>query len=117
MEHRWGNRIVVDLPVRISGHGIAGAGTMRDLSVSGAFIETPLPLASLSMVRIQIPRGLDAQLPAADAWGFVVRQDRDGIGIEWCDLAPLPQLEMPALSWHSASRQRSVESSVHVTIS
>jgi len=107
MEHRWGSRILVDLPVRISGQGVTGTGTLRNLSVSGGFIETALPLAVLTMVRVQIPRGLDGGLPAADTWGFVVRHERHGIGMEWCDLAPLP-LQVRALSWHSVSRQRSV---------
>ena len=117
MEHRWGNRIVVDLPVRISGAGITGTGTLQDLSVSGAFIETALPLATLTLVRIQIPRGPNGRLEHADTWGFVVRQNHRGIGIEWCDLAPLPTTELPSLRWHSGSRQRSVESRALVTIS
>jgi len=117
MEHRWGNRITVDLPVRIGGAGITGTGMLRNLSVSGAFIETSLPLAALTMVRIQIPRGPYGRLEAADTWGFVVRQDHHGIGVEWCDLAPLQPVEVSSLSWHSASRQRSVRTRAPVTIS
>ncbi|HTP40605.1 MAG TPA: PilZ domain-containing protein [Steroidobacteraceae bacterium] len=106
MEHRWGNRIAVDLPVRISGAGFTGTGILRNLSVSGGFIETSLPLPSLGMVCVQIPRGRNAGLPAAGTWGFVARQDQWGIGVEWCDLAPLA-MSPAALSSHSVSRQRS----------
>lgn len=117
MEHRWGDRIEIDLPVRISGTQITGNGTLRNLSVSGAFIETSLPLESLALVRIRIARGPHGPRAPIVVWGFVVRHETPGIGIEWCELAPLRQEELPSLSWHSASRQRSVESRALVTIS
>jgi hypothetical protein len=87
MEHRWGNRVAIDLPVRISAAGLAGTGILRNLSASGAFIETALPLALLTKVRVQTPR--TASRRRTDAWGFVVRQDAPGVGIEWCEIAPL----------------------------
>jgi hypothetical protein len=89
MEHRWGNRVAIDLPVRLSATSLAGTGILRNLSASGAFIETALPIAPLTMVRMQIPRGAAGGSRRADAWGFVVRQDVHGVGIEWCDVAPL----------------------------
>lgn len=106
MEHRWGSRISVDLPVRISGVGVGGRGVLRDLSVSGGFVETALPLAALALVRIQIPRGMDGSLPTADVWGFVVRRTTQGAGIEWCELAParLGQRMLDEYQWRSFSR-------------
>src|SRR5512144_979769 len=88
MEHRWGNRIIVDLPVWLSGCGVAGPGVLRNLSTSGALVETPLPLATLTMVRVQVPG--NRELPSATAWGFIVREGDEGFGMEWCDAAPLP---------------------------
>jgi hypothetical protein len=88
MEHRWGHRISIDLPIWVSSGGIAGPGMLRNLSVSGALIETSLPLATLTMVRVQIPRS--GELPHASAWGFIVRDGSNGFGIEWCDSPPLP---------------------------
>lgn len=84
MEHRWGNRIIVDLPVSISGASVAGRGVLRNLSSTGGYVETALPLAALTMVRVQIPRGNHGLAPV-DTWGLVVRQDQGGVGIEWCD--------------------------------
>jgi hypothetical protein len=117
MEHRWGNRVPTDLPVRISCAHLTGNGTLRNLSVSGAFIETSLPLASLAMVRVRIPRDPHDSTAPAIVWGFVARRDSRGIGIEWCELATLQPADLPSLSWHSGSRQRSVESHAVVTIS
>lgn len=88
MEHRWGNRIIVDLPIWLSGSSVTGPGVLRNLSSSGALIETPLPLATLAMVRVKIPR--NGALRPATVWGFIVRKGGDGFGIEWCDAAPLP---------------------------
>jgi hypothetical protein len=89
MEHRWGNRVAIDLPVRLSAASLAGSGILRNLSASGAFVETALPIAPLTLVRVQIPRGPASGSRRTDAWGFVVRQDVQGVGIEWCDVAPL----------------------------
>ena len=88
MEHRWGNRSIVDLPVSICGASVAGRGVLRNVSSTGGYIETALPLAALTMVRVQIARDTHGLAPA-DAWGLVVRQDRDGVGVEWCDAAPV----------------------------
>lgn len=87
MEHRWGNRITIDLPVWLRGCGLCGPGVLRNISASGALIETPLPLATLTMVRMQIPR--HGAIPPAATWGFIVRESREGFGIEWLDAAPL----------------------------
>jgi ribosomal protein L19 len=117
MEHRWGDRVAIDVPVRISSNGATGSGTLRNISVSGAFIETALPLSALTMVRIVIPRSPDTGRARADARGFVVRRDRNGIGIEWCERAPMQAVEVKSLSWHSVSRHRNVATPRRITIS
>lgn len=89
MEHRWGARVALDRAVRISGSGITGSGILRNLSVSGAFIETPLPLAGLVVVRIRVPDGLNGGTAEQKAAGFVVRREPGGFGIEWCELAAI----------------------------
>jgi hypothetical protein len=89
MEHRWGTRVAIDLPVRISTEGLTGTGVLRNVSASGAFIETALPLAVLTMVRIHIPRDEACGTSHKDAWCFVVRQEARGVGVEWCEAAPL----------------------------
>jgi len=110
MEHRWGNRIAIDLPVRISTAGLAGTGVLRNFSTSGAFVETALPLAPLSMVRVQIPRGSLRGSGGTDARGLVVRLDVAGVGIEWCDVEPVrlsdfsQPMEIPRISPSNPAR-------------
>jgi hypothetical protein len=85
MEHRWGERFRVDLPVRLrSGTGWVGAGWLRDLSVSGAFIATELRIPSLALLQIELKlAGVRHLLDA-----FVSRHDDAGLGVEWEELSP-----------------------------
>jgi hypothetical protein len=105
VEHRWGHRVPVGLEVRLVCRPLAiGTGRVRDVSVSGAFIETALEVPLLAHVRVQASN--------FEAAAHVVRADPDGIGIgiEWCVLAPwcvsdLQKLAMPA---HSMEEHRCV---------
>lgn len=78
MEHRWGTRIPLTVPAEIkSVDGRRGAATVRNASVSGAFIETALKFPLLSRVSVRPlsrPEGLDAH---------VVRSEADGLAVEW----------------------------------
>jgi hypothetical protein len=81
MEHRWGERISVDLPVQLrSTVGFIAAGRIANVSASGALIRTELRLAPLNRIDILID-GLP--VPA-----FVVRTPSGAIGVEWCEFAP-----------------------------
>ncbi len=81
MEHRWGERTGIEIPVALrTAAAQAFAGQIANASVSGAFIRTSA--AQPFMARIDIL--IDGQTVPA----FVVRIAPDGIGVEWCDLAP-----------------------------
>jgi hypothetical protein len=81
MDHRWGRRIDCGASVGIAGPaGLRGAGRMRDVSMSGALVETELPLPVHAAVEIEMVR---AHGPGARLAGIVVRSDADGVGIEW----------------------------------
>jgi PilZ domain len=89
MEHRWGERIVVDIPVQVSVPPlIMGPGRVQNLSVSGAWIsgkfELP-PLARALVVFDLSVGGIHEPLPIAC---YVVRIRAEGIGVEWRELAP-----------------------------
>jgi hypothetical protein len=115
MEHRWGTRIPVNVPVRISSAALSGSGTLRDLSVSGAYIETVIALPESAWVQVRVARGVE---PAMRLSGLVIRHDGRGVGIEWLDLAPLelaPSLRSapgsdtdisPGPAWRAASLLR-----------
>jgi hypothetical protein len=96
MEHRWGQRFTVDLAVRIAGRPYnVRMGRLVDLSVSGAFIKVPADLRVLSRVQVAItapPQRLAHPTPMIAA--FVARTSKDGVGVEWCEQAPQPVLEL-----------------------
>ncbi|MGC2033304.1 MAG: hypothetical protein WA642_25030 [Steroidobacteraceae bacterium] len=55
MEHRWGERVQVDFPVRLTAHRFSVSdGRLTDLSVSGALVEAELEARALSRVRVAI---------------------------------------------------------------
>jgi hypothetical protein len=89
MEHRWGERVGVDIPVRITGHPFSvRTGRLSNLSVSGAFIRADVDVRLLSriVVAIELPQRPKRDAPLIAA--FVARKFKDGIGIEWCEFKP-----------------------------
>jgi hypothetical protein len=58
-------------------------GTLRDISVSGGFLETQLNVSTLSTLRMTVPaaRASGAHIVRA----IVIRSDDVGVGVEWCD--------------------------------
>ncbi len=89
MEHRWGERIEVDIPVQVSVPPLVlGSGRIRNVSISGAWItgrfDLP-PLARAFVVFDLVLGGQSEQLPIAC---YVARVRPDGIGVEWRELAP-----------------------------
>lgn len=87
-EHRWGERVRVNLPVDVleNGHAAAG-GHLENVSLSGALLTSShdLRLYALIGVRIELPS------PSADSCvvqAWVSRKPAHGVGIEWCEFAP-----------------------------
>lgn len=95
MEHRWGQRVAVDVAVRIAARRYkVRAARLVDLSVSGAYIKVAADLRLLSRVQVAIalPHRFAHPTPVVPA--YVARKYRDGVGVEWCDLAPKPVVEL-----------------------
>lgn len=96
MEHRWGARFTVDLAVRVAGRPYnVRMGRLVDLSASGAFINVAADLRLLSRVQVAItalPQRLAHPTPMIAA--FIARSSKDGVGVEWCEYAPKPVLEL-----------------------
>ena len=86
MNHRWGARRALDARVRLlASHAMIGTGHIRDLSVTGAFIETRLELHALSLLYLQ-----PAASPLARTRSFwmvasVIRESPGGFGLEWAN--------------------------------
>jgi len=85
MEHRWGRRMCCQARVSISaGVDITGAGCVRDVSSSGAFIETTINLPMNTRVTLLV-KGNESSTHVVDIAAIVVRVAKDGVGIEWCE--------------------------------
>ena len=71
--------------VRIShGKHASGEGRIRDISSSGAFIQTLLDVPVYARVALWV-LGNESATHAVEISATVVRRDRDGFGVEWCD--------------------------------
>lgn len=89
MEHRWGRRMVVRVPVRLFGEsGEPATGQTENVSISGAFIRTahPMPLWTRLEVEFAQPGELAGKPERITA--HLTRRTADGVGIEWYELAP-----------------------------
>ncbi len=87
MEHRWGLRRPCRARVSVSaGAGIAGTGRLRNVSMSGAFLETALPLPLFSQIAVAVLRD-DGSRHVVEFTATVVRAEPGGVGLEWCEIA------------------------------
>ncbi|HEU4778509.1 MAG TPA: PilZ domain-containing protein [Steroidobacteraceae bacterium] len=85
MEHRWGQRIDCRARVRIgAGSGIEGVGRVRNVSSSGAYIETALALSDGAKVTL-LMLGNESATRAVEIPAIVMRVERAGVGVEWCE--------------------------------
>jgi hypothetical protein len=88
MEHRWGSRKAIDVPVRfIALPATIGSGRLVNVSMTGAFLETraelrPMALLYVEMIHLPKEAGRRNRLSAS-----VVRRTAAGVGIEWCEAA------------------------------
>jgi hypothetical protein len=81
MEHRWGARVLVCIPVRIRcRNGNFVDAHLVDISISGALIRTAMALTRFAPLEIELK---GCTVPA-----FVVRVLSDGIGAEWSGRLP-----------------------------
>ena len=109
MEQRWGERLPVNVPVRVSAHAFSVRdGRLTDLSVSGAQLAVDLDLRLMSRVEIVVMLPYRSKHEAPALCGYVARRYQgkyeDGFGIEWCefahpavkDLLRVPSLQMVA---------------------
>ena len=87
MEHRWGERIALDCPACLDlPDGTRAAGRIRNASISGALIDTEVRLPVNATLDILFG---DLELPAC-----VVRTTRDGLAVEWRDMAEPPLIAL-----------------------
>ena len=107
MDHRWGHRIAVDLPIRVMHPGISRCepGRLSNVSLGGALIMSPLDstVGSRLQLSITIPSGDDSYESVIDA--YLVRRSEPGLGIEWAEFAPLEVIDLVRALPPNAERQ------------
>ena len=88
LEHRWGERISLDIPVEISASGRhLGHGRLRNASISGGFIETSLEQPVFFNLVVTLPALAGCTALPGDLAASVVRRDAAGFAVEWRDMA------------------------------
>lgn len=93
MEHRWGRRQPANLAVQFfAGPGTIGIGRLVNISSTGAFMETTVPLRPLCIVNLG-PIGLVVgESKSGSIAASVVRQCARGVGLEWCEAVAAPKV-------------------------
>lgn len=80
MEHRWGQRATLFLPVRLAWTKANSPAVMIDASASGALVRGNFRVTRGTSVTVQIGSKRVA------AW--IVRVAPEAVGVEWQDFAP-----------------------------
>ncbi len=91
MEHRWGRRVNVQVPVQLISDGaMPTLGHLENVSVSGAFVRTDWrgPLGARIELEV-LPKASREQRPYR-VIAHVIRSTHEGTALEWCELAPQP---------------------------
>ena len=88
MEHRWGQRVTLETPVKLAVAGrTLGRGVLRNVSISGALIETALELSVFSNLVVSLPAAGESTPGSTDLPACVVRRALGGFAVEWRDMA------------------------------
>jgi hypothetical protein len=83
-EHRRGQRIAATMWLRLSSSGAEiGMGSLVNVSVSGAYLETRIQLPLNASVTLHPAASAGAALEGLTLNARVARVDNRGLGIEW----------------------------------
>lgn len=89
MEHRWGERFAVRMIVELSsGSSAPVAGSLENVSASGAFVRTDERGPPRGPVAVILRQADSGRVRAVRLAAYVVRETEGGVGIEWCQFAP-----------------------------
>jgi hypothetical protein len=85
MDHRWGQRQAANIAVHVAAtSGRTGAARVVNVSLTGAYLETRVPLRLHALVYLApSSRGNSAGGNKRIA-ANVIRHDAFGVGLEWC---------------------------------
>jgi hypothetical protein len=88
LEHRWGERVRVNIPVRVLANlPNEASGCMQNLSLSGAFIQSDSDLRLNTLIEVSIAMPPPSTRTAVIR-AHVSRKLKEGVGLEWHEFAP-----------------------------
>ncbi|HEY0802853.1 MAG TPA: PilZ domain-containing protein [Steroidobacteraceae bacterium] len=94
IEHRWGERFPVDLPVKVSVHTFKRIdGRLKNLSLSGALIRADVDIRLHALIEISVALPSPASHEVI-IMAHVTRRHNEEVGIEWCDYGSSPVKEL-----------------------
>ena len=89
MEHRRGEHIEIDLPVRLNIRcGCAPDGQILNVSLSGAFVGTSEHIPAQANIDVEFMLMHSRSSKLYRVAGYVVRRTENGIALEWQEFAP-----------------------------
>jgi hypothetical protein len=90
MEHRWGQRIEVAIPVRLyaSTHLGENHAQLANLSLSGGWIAAKIDVRRFSTIHVSFEIPEPSMIGQHLVNAYIARQTGDGIGLEWCEHTP-----------------------------
>lgn len=104
MEHRWGERVLVRQSVELTcGSAAAVAGSLENVSSSGAFVRTEGRGPPRGPVEVILRSGDSRRRHSERVPAYVVRETASGVGIEWCEFAPRAVRELMIRGQHQGA--------------
>jgi hypothetical protein len=125
MNHRWGNRIAVDFPVRVRNPASLGSGAAHirtgrliNLSLDGALIAGRSEVPIEARVQIAIDAALNTLSSATLIDAYLVRKADAAFAIQWAEFAPAPIVALVReMGTRSAQTLLERDLSLHTTYS
>jgi hypothetical protein len=78
-DHRWGSRFDSGMAAELrSDGGVQSDGVVRNVSLSGAFVQTTMQLPTFSRMYLRPMSASAHWMPA-----YIVRTDANGVALEW----------------------------------
>jgi hypothetical protein len=87
IEHRWGRRFRVNIPVRAIGSSAEIDCRLGNLSLSGALLKSQHDFRLNSLIEVHISLPPPAAGPT-QVKAHVTRKLNEAVAIEWCEFAP-----------------------------
>jgi hypothetical protein len=96
MDHRWGHRIELDIPIRVM-HPVmlrCGSGRLSNISLGGALITSSLDSNVGARIQVSIPMDTDGTSGESVIDAYLVRKSDTAFAIEWAEFAPTTVIDL-----------------------